>query len=177
MQYRRFYQPGARYFFTVVTENRVPLLIENIERLRAAFRLCLSRYPFEIEAMVVLPDHLHTLWRLPENDADFSKRWMVIKRKFSAGLPCRVVSDSKTKKREKGIWQRRFWEHYIRDEDDWRRHVDYIHFNPVKHGYVSKPQDWPHSSFNQAIRKGWYEQGVLLDDNFNELNNENIGNE
>ena len=86
MQYRRFYQSGARYFFTVVTENREPLLIENIERLRAAFRLCLSRYPFEIEAIVVLPDHLHTVWRLPEGDADFSKRWMVIKRKFSAGL-------------------------------------------------------------------------------------------
>ena len=172
MQYRRFYQSGARYFFTVVTENREPLLIENIERLRAAFRLCLSRYPFEIEAIVVLPDHLHTVWRLPEGDGDFSRRWMVIKRKFSAGLPSRVVSDSKTKKREKGIWQRRFWEHCIRDENDWRRHVDYIHFNPVKHGYVSAPQDWLHSSFNQAVRKGWYEPGVLLEDDFKEIDNE-----
>ena len=172
MQYRRFYQSGARYFFTVVTENREPLLIENIERLRAAFRLCLSRYPFEIEAIVVLPDHLHTVWRLPEGDADFSRRWMVIKRKFSAGLPSRVVSDSKTKKREKGIWQRRFWEHCIRDENDWRRHVDYIHFNPVKHGYVSAPQDWLYSSFNQAVRKGWYELGVLLVDDFKEIDNE-----
>jgi putative transposase len=177
MHYRRLYQPGARYFFTVVTENREPLLIDHIERLRAAFRLCLSRYPFEIDAIVVLPEHLHTIWRLPDNDADFSKRWMVIKRKFSAGLPSRVVSDSKTKKREKGIWQRRFWEHCIRDEEDWRRHVDYIHFNPVKHGYVSKPQDWPHSSFNQAIRKGWYEPGIVLDDPYIELNHENIGNE
>jgi putative transposase len=177
MHYRRLYQPGARYFFTVVTENREPLLIDHIERLRAAFRLCLSRYPFEIDAIVVLPEHLHTIWRLPENDADFSKRWMVIKRKFSAGLPSRVVSDSKTKKREKGIWQRRFWEHYIRDEEDWRRHVDYIHFNPVKHGYVSKPQDWPHSSFNQAVRKGWYEPGIVLDDQLIGLNHENIGNE
>ena len=99
-------------------ENREPRLIENFERLRAAFRLCLSRYPFEIEAIVVLPDHLHTVWRLPEGDANFSKRWMVIKRKFSAGLPSRVVSDSKTNKREKGVWQRRFWEHCIRDEND-----------------------------------------------------------
>jgi len=172
MQYRRFYQSGARYFFTVVTENRAPLLIENIERLRAAFRLCLSRYPFEIEAIVVLPDHLHTVWRLPEGDADFSKRWMVIKRKFSAGLQSSVVSDSKTKKREKGIWQRRFWEHYIRNEDDWRRHVDYIHFNPVKHGYVAKPQDWPYSSFNQAVSKGWYAPDVLLEDDFEGLGNE-----
>ncbi len=177
MQYRRLYQPGARYFFTVVTENREPLLIVHIERLRAAFHLCLSRYPFEIDAIVVLPEHIHTIWRLPENDADFSKRWMVIKRKFSAGLPSRVVSDSKTKKREKGIWQRRFWEHYIRDEDDWRRHVDYIHFNPVKHGYVSKPQDWQHSSFNQAIRKGWYDPEIVLNDQFIQLNHENIGNE
>ncbi len=177
MQYRRLYQPGARYFFTVVTENREPLLIENIERLRAAFRLCLSRYPFEIDAIVVLPEHLHTIWRLPENDADFSKRWMVIKRKFSAGLPSRVISDSKTRKREKGIWQRRFWEHCIRDEDDWRRHVDYIHFNPVKHGYVSKPQDWRHSSFNQAIRKGWYDPEIVFNDKFNALHHENIGNE
>ncbi|MDP2178503.1 REP-associated tyrosine transposase [Methylicorpusculum sp.] len=172
MQYRRFYQAGARYFFTVVTENREPLLIENIERLRAAFRLCLTRYPFEIEAIVVLPDHLHTLWRLPEGDASFSKRWMVIKRKFSAGLPSRVVSDSKTKKREKGVWQRRFWEHCIRDENDWRRHVDYIHFNPVKHGYVAEPQAWLYSSFNDAVSKGWYESGVLLQDDFKDIDNE-----
>ena len=177
MQYRRLYQPGAHYFFTVVTENREPLLIEHIERLRTAFRLCKSRYPFEIDAIVVLPEHLHTIWRLPENDADFSKRWMVIKRKFSAGLPSRVVSDSKTKKREKGIWQRRFWEHYLRDENDWRRHVDYIHFNPVKHGYVAKPQDWQYSSFNQAIRKGWYDPEIVLENQFIELNHENIGNE
>jgi len=172
MQYRRFYQSGARYFFTVVTEKRKTLLIENIERLRAAFRLCLSRYPFEIEAIVVLPDHLHAVWRLPEGDANFSKRWMVIKRKFSAGLPSRVVSDSKTNKREKGVWQRRFWEHCIRDENDWRQHVDYIHFNPVKHGYVSAPQDWLYSSFNQAVRKGWYEPNVLLEDDFHDIDNE-----
>jgi len=172
MEYRRLYQSGARYFFTVVTENREPLLIDNIERLRAAFRLCLLRYPFEIEAIVVLPDHIHTLWRLPDGDSDFSTRWMVIKRKFSAGLPSRVVSDSKTKKREKGIWQRRFWEHCIRDENDWRRHVDYIHFNPVKHGYVSAPQDWLYGSFNQAVRKGWYEPNVLLEDNFQDIDDE-----
>ena len=138
MEYRRFYQSGARYFFTVVIENRKPILIDNIERLRAAFRLCLSRYPFAIEAIVVLLDHLHILWKLPEGDLDFSRRWMVIKRKFSSGLPIGAISASKAKKREKGIWQWRFWEHYIRDEDVWRHHVDYIHINPVKHGYVSK---------------------------------------
>ena len=172
MQYRRFYQSGARYFFTVVTENREPILIDNIERLRSAFRLCLSRYPFEVEAIVVLPDHLHTIWRLPEGNSDFSRRWMVIKRKFSSGLPEGKVSASKAKKREKGIWQRRFWEHCIRDEDDWRNHVDYIHFNPVKHGYVSAPQDWLHSSYHQAVRNGWYDSNILLATDFNNINYE-----
>ncbi len=169
MKYRRFYQSGAIYFFTVVTEDRKPLLIDNIERLRSAFRLCKDRYPFDIEAIVVLPDHLHTLWKLPEGDKDFSKRWMVIKRKFSSGLPCGTVNASKAKKREKGIWQRRFWEHYIRNEEDWRRHVDYIHFNPVKHGYVSEPQDWPYSSYLQSVRKGWYETDVLREDDFKDM--------
>jgi REP element-mobilizing transposase RayT len=103
MEYRRLYRSGGRYFFTVVTENRNPLLIDHIQRLRDAFRWGLSRHPFAIEAIVVLPDHLHTLWKLPEGDADFSKRWMVIKRKFSSGLPIGAVSASKVKKREKGI--------------------------------------------------------------------------
>ncbi len=171
-QYRRLYQPGAKYFFTVVTELRQPLLIENIERLREAFRLCRERYPFEIEAIVVLPDHLHTVWHLPKGDADFSKRWMVIKRYFSTGFPQANVSQSKIKKREKGIWQRRFWEHHIRDENDWRRHIDYIHFNPVKHGLVNSPQEWEYSSYQRALEKGWYEPNTLLVDDF-----ENIGHE
>ncbi|QSA97035.1 transposase [Methylococcus sp. EFPC2] len=156
MEYRRLYQPGSRYFFTVVTEGRRPLLVDHIERLRDAFRLGISRYPFEVEAIVVLPDHLHTVWRLPEEDSDFSRRWMAIKRKFSAGLAAGVVNASKASKREKGVWQRRYWEHCIRDEDDWRRHMDYIHYNPVKHGYVSAPKDWPYSSFSRAVARGWY---------------------
>ena len=97
---------------------------------------------------------------------------MVIKRKFSSDLPIGAVSASKAKKREKGIWQRRFWEHQIRDEEDWRHHVDYIHFNPVKHGYVSEPQDWPYSSYQQAIRKGWYEADILREDDFKDMNYE-----
>ena len=172
MQYRRFYQSGSSYFFTVVTENREPILLDNIERLRSAFRLCMLRYPFEIEAIVILPEHLHTIWRLPEGDSDFSKRWMVIKRKFSSGLPSRKVSASKSHKREKGIWQRRFWEHCIRDEDDWRHHVDYIHFNPVKHGYVSEPQDWLYSSYHQAIRNGWYDSDIIFNNDFNDIDYE-----
>jgi len=172
MEYRRFYQPGARYFFTVVTANRKPLLIENIDRLRAAFKTCKERHPFEIEAMVVLPDHLHTIWRLPEDDADFSKRWMVIKRYFSSGLPRQAASLSKINKREKGVWQRRFWEHCIRNEDDWRRHMDYIHFNPVKHGYVESPADWQYSSFQKAVEQGWYEPCVLIKDDFDGIGHE-----
>ncbi len=164
MDYRRFYQSGARYFFTVVTENRSPLLIDHIDRLRASFRLCLARHPFEIEAMVVLPDHLHTLWRLPDGDVDFSTRWMVIKRHFSTGFDSINVNPSKARKREKGIWQRRFWEHLIRDEGDWRRHVDYIHYNPVKHGLADRPEEWAYSSMKQAIRKGWYAPGEELPD-------------
>lgn len=159
MEYRRLFIPGAHYFFTVVTEGRKPLLVDHIDRLREAFRLCKTRYPFEIEAIVVMPDHIHSLWRLPEQDCQFSLRWMVIKRKFSAGLPTGHLSASKQQKREKGIWQRRFWEHCIRDEDDWRRHLDYIHYNPVKHGLAATALEWPHSSFKQAVAKGWYEPG------------------
>ncbi len=156
MDYRRYYQPGGTYFFTVVTEHRQPLLIDHIDRLRTAFRHCLERHPFIIQGIVILPDHLHALWQLPEGDDDFSTRWMVIKRKFSAGLPPQIVNQSKQKKREKGIWQRRFWEHRIRDADDWQRHLDYIHYNPVKHGYCLTPAEWPHSSFKRSVKEGLY---------------------
>lgn len=156
MEYRRCYQPGGCYFFTVVTEQRQPLLIDHIDRLRIAFRHTMDRYPFAIDGIVVLPDHLHTLWRLPDGDDDFSKRWMVIKRKFSAGLAPGVINASKQRKREKGIWQRRFWEHHIRDESDWRAHMDYIHYNPVKHRYCATPSEWPYSSFQKSIEQGLY---------------------
>ena len=157
MEYRRYYQPGGTYFFTVVTQNRQPLLIEHIDRLRTAFWHCMQRYPFTIEGIVVLPDHLHTIWQLPDKDDNFSIRWMVIKRKFSAGFQTEFVSASKQAKREKGIWQRRFWEHRIRDAEDWRRHLDYIHYNPVKHGYCSIPAAWPYSSFHRAVKQGLYD--------------------
>jgi len=157
MDYRRHYQPGGHYFFTVVTASRRPLLIDHVERLRQAFRHVLRARPFVLEAIVVLPDHLHTLWRLPEGDADYSQRWSLLKRKFSAGLPATPANPSQAQRREKGIWQRRFWEHTIRDAEDWRRHLDYIHYNPVKHGYTQAPGDWPHSSFMRFVRKGWYD--------------------
>ena len=159
MDYRRYYQAGGSYFFTVVTHNRRPILTteENIQRLRKAFRHVQAKHPFHIDAIVVLPDHLHTLWRLPEGDADFSTRWRKIKHFFSIGVAKGVVSNSKQRRREKGVWQRRFWEHALRDEHDWRRHVDYIHYNPVKHGHVSLPAQWPFSSFHKAVKMGWYE--------------------
>ena len=160
MRYRRSCQPGGRYFFTVVTHQRQPLLTipENTDRLRDAFKREMDKYPFTIDAIVILPDHLHTLWTLPENDADYSSRWNRIKRHFSMG--CTGVQAGQTisrqNKREKPVWQRRFWEHAIRDENDWRRHMDYIHYNPVKHGYANTPGEWPYSSFKRCVRKGWY---------------------
>jgi putative transposase len=156
MEYRRNYQDGGVYFFTVVTQARQPILIDNIDRLRDAFRHVLRCYPFELDAIVVLPDHLHTIWRLPDGDHNYSQRWMVLKRKFSSGLSPGMRTPSQQGKRERGIWQRRFWEHTIRDEEDWRRHMDYIHYNPVKHGYVALAQEWCYSSFRRAVSRGLY---------------------
>jgi len=157
MEYRRQFCPGGTFFFTVVTEKRRPILVENIDRLRAAVRRIRTDRPFEIEAAVVLPDHLHMVWTLPEGDSDYSTRWNLIKRCFSTGLPALTTSRSQRAKREKGLWQRRFWEHQIRDEQDWRNHLDYIHFNPVKHGYVQRAIDWPYSSFKRYVRQRFYE--------------------
>ena len=159
MHYRRNQQPGACYFFTLVTYQRQPLLTQkNIDRLRLAFKREMQKRPFNIEAIVILPDHLHALWVLPENDNDYSTRWSNIKRFFSIGCEQSLskISNSRQNKREKNIWQRRFWEHTIRDQQDWRKHMDYIHYNPVKHGYVESPADWPYSSFKHNVAKGWY---------------------
>ncbi|WP_308366195.1 MULTISPECIES: transposase [unclassified Microbulbifer] len=156
MDYRRAYVPGACYFFTVVTGHRQPLLVDHIDRLRKAFRQVHAKHSFEIQAVVVLPDHLHTIWKLPNNDLDYSTRWMKIKRIFSTGLPSTARTASQKSKREKGVWQRRFWEHLIRDEQDWGNHLDYIHYNPVKHGYVTRVKDWPYSSFHRLVEKRWY---------------------
>jgi putative transposase len=112
------------------------------------------RHPFKTIAACVLPDHIHALWKLPEGDADFSTRWNLIKSGFSRGLDPQLRSASKVVKREKGIWQRRYWEHAIRDDSDFQRHVDYIHYNPVKHGYVTKVGDWLHSSFHRYVERG-----------------------
>lgn len=156
MHYRRAEIPGASYFFTVnLAERNRTFLIDHADVLKAVIRDVQSRHPFLIDAMVVLPDHLHALWTLPENDKDFSTRWMLIKTGFSRQLPLRESRNkSRITKGERGIWQRRFWEHLIRDEKDYERHVDYIHYNPVKHGYVTSPVDWLHSSIHRFIAQG-----------------------
>jgi putative transposase len=151
--YRRAYQPGGHYFFTLVTYNRVKRFCDpqEVERLRAAIRHVKAKHPFSIDAIVILPDHLHALWTLPLDDDDFSMRWRLIKHKFSVTVEAPV-----NHRGEKLIWQRRFWEHLIRDQEDWTRHMDYIHYNPVKHGYVGRPRDWPYSSFAHCVEQGWY---------------------
>jgi putative transposase len=156
--YRRNFLPGGSYFFTVnLADRRSGLLTAHIELLRAAFRYARERHPFSIEASVVLPDHLHAVWTLPDGNADFALRWRLIKTAFSRGLaPIEPVSNSRSSKGERGIWQRRYWEHTLRDENDFAKHVDYIHFNPVKHGYVSRVVDWPYSSFHRFVRLGVY---------------------
>ena len=156
MRYRRAGISGASYFFTVnLAERNRALLVDHADVLRAVIREVRSRYPFHIDAMVVLPDHLHAIWTLPKNDKDFSTRWMLIKSGFSRRLPTgERRNQSRAGKGERGIWQRRFWEHLIRDEMDYARHVDYVHYNPVKHGCVTSPVDWPQSSIHQFIARG-----------------------
>ena len=155
-RYRRSLADGATFFFTVnLADRKSDLLLREIDRFRHAYRTVQTRHPFETVAICVLPDHLHAIWALPIGDATFGIRWGAIKRGFSAGLPAAAArSESKIAKREKGIWQRRFWEHQIRDDLDLQRHVDYIHHNPVKHGYVRRAVDWHHSSFHRYVKAG-----------------------
>ncbi|MBT9311335.1 REP-associated tyrosine transposase [Leptothoe kymatousa] len=161
MQYRRAKTPGAIYFFTVVTYNRQHLFTtdDTIQLLRQAFYVIKQNHPFDIDAIILLPDHLHCIWTLPDGDADFSMRWRLIKAYFSRYCPeaykCQR-SLARLRKKEQAIWQRRFWEHQIRDERDFERHVDYIHYNPVKHQLVNAPKDWPYSSFRRFVVQGVY---------------------
>jgi len=158
MQYRRNYVEGGTYFFTVnLLERDKTLLVDHINELREAVRWVKERQPFYIDAWVVLPDHMHAIWTLPEGDADYSSRWQEIKKRFSKSLPKNEpLSCVRERKGERGIWQRRFWEHTIRDERDFQYHVDYIHFNPLKHGMVHQVKDWPFSSFHRCVANGIY---------------------
>ena len=156
MRYRRCDISGGTYFFTVnLAERSQGLLVEHIDTLRDAVRTVKHRHPFYIDAMVIMPDHVHAAWSLPKGDADYPTRWMLIKAQFSRSLPKgERIRVSRASKGERGIWQRRYWEHFIRDERDYARHVDYIHYNPVKHGYVLRPVDWPYSSLHRYIQRG-----------------------
>jgi putative transposase len=154
--YIRSFVPGGTFFFTVAVRDRgSDLLVEEVERLRSSYREVQRLHPFATVAICILPDHLHAVWELPPGDADFALRWQQIKRRFSSGLrKSAKIGASHARKREKGIWQRRYWEHQIRDEEDLARHVDYVHFNPVKHGHAIRVEDWPYSSFHRWVERG-----------------------
>ena len=157
--YIRAKSKGGCYFFTLNLAERKnnTLLITHIDLLREAFRITKQNHPFKIEACVILPEHLHCIWTLPNEDNDFSNRWRLIKSHFSRNLPPNErISNSRKRKNERGIWQRRFWEHLIRDENDYQRHLNYIHYNPVKHGYVQSPIDWQYSSFHLWVKYEMY---------------------
>ncbi|MDD3517113.1 MAG: transposase [Chromatiales bacterium] len=156
-RYRRDFVPGGTYFFTLtLTDRRSRLLIDEVDRLRSVYRRVQARHPFRTLAICVLPDHVHAVWALPDGDADFPLRWRLIKSGFSRTLPVPAGRRaSLIGRREKGIWQRRYWEHRIRDEADLERHVAYVHFNPVKHGLVRRVRDWPWSSFHRHVAAGW----------------------
>ena len=174
VRYRRNLVPNGTYFFTVtLADRRSSALVDHIDRLRAAFRAARSERPFEIDAIVVLPDHLHAILTLPPDDADFAGRWRRIKGHFSSALISAGAFVARHRNGELALWQRRFWEHTIRDDNDFARHVDYIHFNPVKHGLVTRVRDWPHSSFHRYVRTGvlpqdWAGDLKQADGNFGE---------
>ena len=161
--YQRSSVFGGTYFFTVVTYRRQQLFQEQMARnlLKRAIAKTRENYPFTIEAWVLLPDHFHCIWTLPHGDKNFSIRWNLIKSQFSKSVKSifhRVewMTDSKQKHRESTIWQRRFWEHHIHDEEDYYNHFDYIHYNPVKHGWVKQVKDWPYSTFHNYVKKDFY---------------------
>ena len=154
MKYRRAKAPGSTLFFTVVSFDRRKIFTDEqtVALLRQAVEVVQARRPFKVEAAVILPDHMHMLWRLPDGDGDYATRWRLIKsyaRDYS-------TTPSRQSKGERTVWQRRYWEHLIRDEADWRRHVDYIHYNPVKHGLARAPRAWRYSSFHTFVKQGFY---------------------
>ncbi len=178
--YRRFYPTGGTWFFTVVAYHRRPILCDEPIRdaLRAAIKYTQQDYPFTIDAIVLMPDHLHCLWTLPQEVSDYSKRWRIIKRRVSVACAEQykqpdLLTESKKKHRESTIWQRRFWAHQILDQADFNHHFNYIHYNPVKHGLCQKPSDWPWSTFHRYVKEGIYQKdwaqdiaipGVEMDD-------------
>jgi putative transposase len=164
-EYRRTRVEGGTYFFTVVTHRRQPVLIlaGSLDAMKDVFRNVVQKRPFRVDAWVVLPDHLHCIWTMPEGDSDYPVRWAMVKKELTKQLGWSVGVDiapspSRQRRREGTLWQRRYWEHQIRDEKDYRAHVDYIHFNPVKHGLAKAPGDWTRSSFEGWVTRGAYEE-------------------
>jgi putative transposase len=165
-EYRRSFLPGGTFFFTVVTYHRQPILTTAEARalLHAAWIDVNERMPFATDAICLLPDHLHCILTLPEGDSNYSLRWGEIKKIFSKAYIQQIGpgvhrNESRQKRGEAAIWQRRFWEHTIRDLDDYQRHSDYLHFNPVKHGLVENVADWAWSSFHRFVKMGYYPPG------------------
>jgi putative transposase len=174
--YRRANTKGATYFFTVVTYQRRNFLCDDDVRtaLRDAIIKVRERHPFQIDAWVLLPDHLHAIWTLPPDDANFTLRWQQIKRHVTQQCGHRLhenalMNESKHKHRESTLWQRRYWEHQIRDETDYQHHMDYVHYNPVKHGFVARAIDWPHSSFQRYYAGGVYSENWAAADKTDDL--------
>jgi putative transposase len=155
---RRNRVQGGTYFFTVNLHDRsISLLVDHVDLLRSAVQKTRAQLPFHIDAWVILPEHMHCVWTLPDGDADYSTRWKNIKSLFSRSLPkSELVTPSRARRGERGIWQRRYWEHTIRDDRDFEAHVNYVHLNPVKHGLVSRTCDWPFSTFHRYVKAGVY---------------------
>lgn len=156
--YRRNRVPAGTYFFKAnLLDRESRLLVDRVEALRAAVRQVRERRPFHIDAWVVLPDHMHCVWTLSPGDTDISSRWKAIKIAFAKSVPkTESLSAVRVASGERGVWQRRFWEHTIRDDDDYAAHVDYVHINPFKHGHVRRVTDWPYSSFHRFVAAGIY---------------------
>ncbi|CAN5459848.1 transposase [soil metagenome] len=179
MNYRRLKTPGACYFFTVVSYNRQKIFCydKNPYLLKESLLAVKRRHPFTIDAFILMPDHLHCIWTLPSGDSDYSLRWMLIKGLFSR--QCKKLNtgtpNNRIKKREQSVWQRRFWEHQIRNDKDFMQHMDYIHYNPVKHGLVKSAKEWPYSSLHRYIVAGIYPESWGRDASINFM--DNIGRE
>ena len=156
VNYRRSFVPGGTFFFTVTLRNRKScLLVEKINLLKEAVQRVKDQHAFQIKAYVILPEHLHMIWELPQEDSNYSERWKKIKVQFSKSVHKSGVELPKTKHNEYCFWQRRFWEHTIQNMSDFENHVNYIHYNPIKHGLVNDLREWPYSSFHHYVQRGW----------------------
>ena len=165
--YRRIWMPGGTYFFTVnlLERHTKPLLVLHVDLLREAVKHARKRWPFDIHAFVVLPNHLHCVWTLPDGDNDNANRWRVIKQHFSKALPSTEYRSSVRRKRgERGIWQRRYWARLIVDDADYQAHIEYCHLNPLKHGLVDRVVDWPYSTFHRYVKQGIYPENWCGDE-------------